>query len=1045
MGFKEVGGPSSKLATEIQEQGNYDHELQRTGPGTGSAISLNKKLSRSLSFAINDDADLTQAQDEPEAITAAGDHSDFILLSTVACLANNQRGRWKLAESHKNLPRFARIMPLQVIGCSFSFYSIAAFYEEDESWLCSANSIVTPSRHLSYTRVAMRQAVKPRPGSATESADDLLEYWLHVDFNQTKLTIDVRWPRNRVADLKLPIMIENQFVKTFWANCANPMSVFAPDERKWIMFQDQNVQNFKVPDTFDIIPCEQLIAPFSLKLYDYQLRTLAWMQGIEDGEESLFYAPNVVDLTASNTELGNFEFLDLNENLNEFKSGSDWKKEKTVKGGIIADKPGVGKTITTLALCHTRPFDQTPEEYQFSLHAESGRFISKATLILAPNNIVNQWAEEVHKCFGDSASVIQIKGKNDLLRSNLHDILISYDYVVVSYQLLINGCYKGRKPSGRYLSNYGKNFNFEDSTDREKFVAGRKSDYAFTWIHFHRMVCDEFHEVTDKSASIRSQVKEMTATYQWGLTGTPRLETSHVVKQFADFLDLNADWTFSDLEAMRFIQHRVRRNEPVVSFPAPEYQAFKVGQTAVESAFYRSCTTTLSVVDLLKLCNHYQIGNAAANLGMHNALSIEAVTALVQNNRLTDIKNFAKSIEDGHKSLLDLEERREKVPDDDNEQNRNKIRDINNKIRNMERDLANWRDKMGVVQAQFNFFENFLNSYLAAEGNKVECNICLDEDIQGDIGIIPCGHAFCWDCAQDAVRTNGRCPNCREQIGVGAIMKVLPPSAMKAIEAELEAGKAEIDEIDLESQHLDPNMFGSKIREVVKYLKEETAKSENYRFIVFIQFSDLADLVSAALKTYGITTVRLARGWQQRERALRLFRAGLTPGVDATSGLSSNPSEEIPTVNSRVEPVLNVKGKLVFDEPDSKSKGKRKAEVVFGEEPPAAKVTKLEHVSSTGDKEMTENSPKSEKPVKVLMLSARDSVSGLNLTEASHCIVLHPFHSHIEAYAIASEKQGVARVLRNGQTKVVKIVRFYVENTVEAEMHANRVAVHQTE
>ncbi|KAJ3093017.1 DNA helicase rad5 [Physocladia obscura] len=1042
MGFKEVGGPSSNLEPDEQEgQGQAQKQVQ-------GHSGFSRKISRSLSFAINADADLdddfvkAESQEQQE-------NSDSILLATVHSFFY---GHWNLAEAEKHkhkLPSRVRIT-LQKGYTVWNLCRAYAYDAADEDWLCSVHSSFKKASDNPIFPL-IRDPFKASPSTMSvqnpepdpTDANTFFEYWLHVDFNQQKQVIDIYWPRSRIADLKLPSIIANEFVKMFWANCTNPMVVSNFEKRPWIMFPNQDLQTFKVPDTFDILPCEQLKAPFALQLYDYQLRTLAWMQGIEDGEESLFYAPNIVDLTGSNTEYGNFEFLDLNSNLNEFKTGSDWKKERTVRGGIIADKPGVGKTITTLALCHTRPFDEFPEEHQFSVHPESGLFISKATVILAPNNIVNQWAEEVHKCFGDTASVIQIKGKRDLLGSKFSDILVTHDYVIISYQFLVNPNYRGFYESGRYLSNFGKNRNFDDPDDCEKFVTNHRNDYAFTWIHFHRLVCDEFHEVTDKSVNIRNQVKEMTATYQWGLTGTPRLESSRVVRQFADFLDLDAEWNFGDLEAMRFIQHRVRRNEPVVSFPAPEYQAFKVGQTAVESAFYRSCTTTLSVVDLLKLCNHYQIGNAAANLGMHNALSIEAVTALVQNNRLTDIKNFAKSIEDGHKSLLDLEERREKVPEN-NEQNRNKIRDINNKIRNMERDIANWHDKMGVVQAQFNFFENFLNSYLAAEGNKVECNICLDEDIQGDIGIIPCGHAFCWDCAQDAVRTNGRCPNCREQIGVGAIMKVLPPSAMKAIEAELDIAKAEIDEIDSNSPNLDPNMFGSKIREVVRYLKEETVKSIDYRFIVFIQFSDLADLVSAALKTYGITTVRLARSWQQRERALRLFRAGLTPPTDANgksgpSGTLMDSENIIPEIESPV--ISKSSDTLVFDEPDSKSKGKRKAEAAFSK--PPAKEIKVEQNES--EKIANKSALGAENPVKVLMLSARDSVSGLNLTEASHCIVLHPFHSHTEEYAIASEKQGVARVLRNGQTKIVKIVRFYVENTVEAQMHMNRVTVHQTD
>ncbi|KAJ3390392.1 DNA helicase rad5 [Entophlyctis sp. JEL0112] len=890
---------------------------------------------------------------------------------------------------------------------------------------------------------AVRQTLSPIPESMWDAAvNSNCEFWFSAEgeLHSATARLEVRWPKKSIASLRSEAALNDSFVTRFWANQGVPFE-YKDGDFMWSHGDDGLIDvkltDMKVPATFDIVPCDQPEPPFALALYDYQLRTLAWMQGIEDGERALYYVPNVIDLSGNTDFADGIDAIDMSSGNfltkiddDEYKGGWRWK-EHTVRSGIIADKPGVGKTITTLALCHSRPFvEDAKTPFLFSLHPGNSRFISKATALIVPNNIADQWEQEIRKCLGSTVRVIQVKGKGDYHTLTLQDILES-DYVIISYQFLVNGAYKGSKSHGRYLANYGKKFDFSVEADRKTFASTRKGDFAFTWIHFHRVVCDEFHEVTDKSAGIRDQVREMSGTYIWGLTGTPRFESPAVVAQFAAFLGVDTA-IVPECEAFRFIQNRVRRNEPEVSFPPPIHEVVAVKQSAVESAFYRSCTSNLSVVDLLKLCNHYQIGNAAASLGMYNAMSIEQVTNLVQSNRQTQIMDLLNQIENAQGAILEVEEEREgeiakadRRTEKGREKLQNKLVSFKNRIDALEASIIRYRETLAPIQAQYNYFQNFMNSYLAADGSKVECNVCLDDDVVGDIGIVPCGHAFCWDCANEAVQAHGRCPNCREAIQVGEIMKVLPPKAMKEAEGEIDG----LDETREGDEKLDPNMFGSKIREMVKYLKSEMKESEKHRFIVFIQFADLADLVSAALNTYGITTARLKKGWQERERALRMFRAGLANETETDLDDIRLQNEETPADSSN-RGLGHSNQEFGFDDPDSTDKGKRKAELIINPRP--AKVSKRDN----------RKFQKPEKPVKVLMLSARDSVSGLNLTEASHCIVLHPFHSDIDEYAIASEKQGIARVLRNGQRKVVKIVRFYVENTIEARIHEERMRVH---
>ncbi|KAJ3061633.1 hypothetical protein HDU98_002438 [Podochytrium sp. JEL0797] len=244
--------------------------------------------------------------------------------------------------------------------------------------------------------------------------------------------------------------------------------------------------------------------------------------------------------------------------------------------------------------------------------------------------------------------------------------------------------------------------------------------------------------------------------------------------------------------------------------------------------------------------------------------------------------------------------------------------------------------------------------------------------------------------AEGVAKRNQKCPQC--------VMKLQPPAAALDVPDVEELG---------EGGTLDPDKFGSKIRELVQYLRRELEDDPAHRFLVFIQWSDLAYLVTQVLNTFGIVTARLKNGFVHRETALRRFRSGLELGEENAVGGREGEGGGVDEDADDVEAVA------------ADVKGKRKARVVGA---------------------AAEEKSRKEKSARVLMLSAKDSVSGLNLTEATHCIILHPFHDSKEAHAIAAKKQGVARTLRNCQTKTVKIVRFVVENTNEQEMHERRVA-----
>ena len=169
----------------------------------------------------------------------------------------------------------------------------------------------------------------------------------------------------------------------------------------------------------------------SCKLFPKQALVLHWMQQqekgrsftIEEAEEALIPALGWRAEVRAETDI-------------------------TVRGGICADHPGFGKTITSLALIHSNLADGTDvaadlRTRQTTDNGTSGLIATKATLIIAPNTLINQWASEIRDKLGYTQGVLTVTGQKDLDRytiKNFEDAKI----VLVNRTVLGNESYAER-------------------------------------------------------------------------------------------------------------------------------------------------------------------------------------------------------------------------------------------------------------------------------------------------------------------------------------------------------------------------------------------------------------------------------------------------------------------------------------------------------------------------------------------------------------------------------------------------------------------------
>uniref|UniRef100_A0A7S2LYA7 Helicase C-terminal domain-containing protein n=2 Tax=Zooxanthella nutricula TaxID=1333877 RepID=A0A7S2LYA7_9DINO len=110
-----------------------------------------------------------------------------------------------------------------------------------------------------------------------------------------------------------------------------------------------------------------------------------------------------------------------------------------VKGGVLADAIGYGKTACTIGLvdCTLKhPLPRVPPAF-------AGFIPSRATLILVPTNLHSQWLAEIRKFTGDTFKVLSVPTCTQLKRLSIND-LREADVVVATYRLFYSTPYLRR-------------------------------------------------------------------------------------------------------------------------------------------------------------------------------------------------------------------------------------------------------------------------------------------------------------------------------------------------------------------------------------------------------------------------------------------------------------------------------------------------------------------------------------------------------------------------------------------------------------------------
>lgn len=206
---------------------------------------------------------------------------------------------------------------------------------------------------------------------------------------------------------------------------------------------------------------------FKLELWPAQKRNLTWMAEMENcRSEFKFRIGERVPI--SNTCL---VFSSNGISFNKENSSYVTHKSTHINSGMICDPTGTGKSITIIGHIYNQ-LGQKNLKYHFDrLVFPSEFFYSEATLIVCPKYLIKQWEENLKKCLGskirkpssskknDEVRVFVVKTVNDINKQTIDILTSKSDIVLLNKEVLGSNSYlRLRYEDHTMIATYKQNY-----------------------------------------------------------------------------------------------------------------------------------------------------------------------------------------------------------------------------------------------------------------------------------------------------------------------------------------------------------------------------------------------------------------------------------------------------------------------------------------------------------------------------------------------------------------------------------------------------------
>ena len=560
----------------------------------------------------------------------------------------------------------------------------------------------------------------------------------------------------------------------------------------------------------------------SYKLFEHQEQTIKWMISLENESSKLYYNGNI---KLSDTEW----FVDTE---NECLTKEPSIREGSIRGGILANGTGTGKTATMLY----HILSNTLETRCTSIN----NYMANGNLIIVPVNLVTQWTLEIEKfCTLKKIKFIKFYQSKNLKNVTMTQLLEA-DIVLTTLHFL-----RTSKPYADIIENALMKVNMFGKDGRTKTAFSswsrlkNNTQPIVEAIYWKRVIVDEIHTVFENQREIR-QVKQFNSKFCWGITATPDLQTENAQQLY---------WLLQREKAHHpnmlcsLLEKCVHKTSSLFEWPQTSLNL--VNLTAKERLYLQSQESELTPTEIIQMCSFV---NVSDNKCSCTCETIEEELKLQKNKHMETMKakieEYDKGISILEKASCELEEQitvlSERFAENKSDLLNTQLEVAKTSYEQHSEEIQKVKQSRDVVcskleraQRSIEFVTDRLN--ILQSRNQV-CSICLERKCSV---IIPCGHLFCSQCIRKHHKIKKECPECRQKFEENEIRGVT-------------LGE-----------------MGTKMLEIVKLIEKIDDPT-----VLFVQWKSMVRGMKSFLRGMSIKVLTLEGNVSQRAATLQEFTLG---------------------------------------------------------------------------------------------------------------------------------------------------------------------------
>ncbi|CAK7267009.1 hypothetical protein SEPCBS119000_002323 [Sporothrix epigloea] len=322
-------------------------------------------------------------------------------------------------------------------------------------------------------------------------------------------------------------------ISTFFpdAQSKSPHQAGALDKKKWT--PQQFYEAAHVTDKNDAEPDDLYVPGLTANLFPYQRRAVKWLlrrEGVrwapqeaaglsptrtEGKQPSLVIpcqVPEIADVPShflsSKDADGNLFYISELFGVSTRNPGQYEAFENSLRGGILSEEMGLGKTVEMISLILLHPRNTSPVDPPLG-----DVFTTGATLIVTPPSLKNQWMSELRQ-HAPNLRVMAYAGKTRSCSSAEEETktveqFASHDVVVTTYNDLRSEIYIAEKPPDRDLRNL--------ANDVQRY----RPRSPLVQVSWWRVCLDEAQEIESGVSNTATVARWVPRINAWGVTGTP--------------------------------------------------------------------------------------------------------------------------------------------------------------------------------------------------------------------------------------------------------------------------------------------------------------------------------------------------------------------------------------------------------------------------------------------------------------------------------------------------------------------------------------------